>query len=136
VEYEGRCQRSKQGRWVHAKIFLVFGAGQADSSVRRGGLLHPEYRGSGQCGVRAKSNGHCDKESDRAEIKPVDGNQRTPCVREQADGIRRHGPDDTSEPLRWPRLRFTWRSLVRSTFAGLIRKRMFFMASPRKFHKL
>jgi hypothetical protein len=95
-----------------------------------------KYRGSGQCGVRAKSNGHCDKESDRAEIKPVDGNQRTPCVREQADGIRRHGPDDTSEPLRWPRLRFTWRSLVRSTFAGLIRKRMFFMASPRKFHKL
>ena len=78
----------------------MFGAGHADSSLRCGVPLHPEYRGSGKCRVAAESDGDGDKESDRAKIEPVDGGQRATCVCKQPDGIRRHRQHNASEPLR------------------------------------
>ena len=54
---------------------------------RGGGLLHPEYRGRCQSGVRAKTAGDCDKESDRAKIEPIRGDQCGARARDQADRV-------------------------------------------------
>src|SRR5215831_11287895 len=60
------------------------------------GFLHPEYRGRCQCRICAKCTGDSNKESDRAEIEPIDGDQGTP--KNIIDKLNRAAVDTLSDP--------------------------------------
>src|SRR5215470_12799231 len=60
------------------------------ASLAGRGLLDSEYRSRCQCRVCAKCTADRDKQPDRSNIEPVDGDEGASCPGEQADGVGRH----------------------------------------------